>query len=118
MPLIVNELARRDLAYPVLIGGAAINRRFGRLILFLEDDGQPYAPGVFYCKDAFEGLEVVDGLVDPERRAQLVTQLLAGARAERDRPAARRRARRSGPCQNCGSGASHPAATLLWAEEH
>ena len=90
MPLIVNELARRDLAYPVLIGGAAINRRFGRRILFLEDDGQPYAPGVFYCKDAFEGLEVVEGLVDPERRAQLVTQLLAGARAERDRPAARR----------------------------
>ena len=90
MPLIVNELARRDLAYPVLIGGAAINRRFGRRILFLEDDGQPYAPGVFYCKDAFEGLEVVDGLVDPERRSQLVTQLLAGARAERDRPVARR----------------------------
>ena len=90
MPLIVNELARRDLAYPVLIGGAAINRRFGRRILFLEDDDQPYAPGVFYCKDAFEGLEVVDGLVDPERRSQLVTQLLAGARAERDRPAPRR----------------------------
>ena len=90
MPLIVNELARRDLAYPVLIGGAAINRRFGRRILFLEDDGQPYAPGVFYCKDAFEGLEVVDGLVDPLRRPQLVSQLLAGARAERDRPAVRR----------------------------
>ena len=49
MPLIVNELARRGLAYPVLIGGAAINRRFGRRILFLEDTGEPYAPGVFYC---------------------------------------------------------------------
>src|SRR5260221_5230998 len=54
MPLIVNELARRGLKYPVLIGGAAINRRFGRRILFLEDGGKPYAPGVFYCKDAFE----------------------------------------------------------------
>src|SRR5271169_4816111 len=28
MPLIVNELARRDLHFPVLIGGAAINRKF------------------------------------------------------------------------------------------
>src|SRR5690606_11097375 len=58
MPLIVNELARRGLNYPVIIGGAAINRSFGRRILFLEDTGDPYAPGVFYCKDAFEGLEV------------------------------------------------------------
>ena len=37
MPLIVNELARRGLNYPVIIGGAAINRSFGRRILFLED---------------------------------------------------------------------------------
>ena len=29
MPLIVNELARRGLRIPVLVGGAAINRRFG-----------------------------------------------------------------------------------------
>ena len=56
MPLIVNELARRKLEFPVLIGGAAINRRFGRRILKTED-GSYYAPGVFYCKDAFEGLE-------------------------------------------------------------
>ncbi len=52
MPLIINELGRRGLKYPVLIGGAAINRRFGRRILFLNDGGKPYEPGVFYCKDA------------------------------------------------------------------
>ncbi|MBI1800626.1 MAG: homocysteine S-methyltransferase family protein, partial [Chloroflexi bacterium] len=51
MPLIVNELQRRQLSFPVLIGGAAINRKFGRRILFTES-GAPYAPGVFYCKDA------------------------------------------------------------------
>ena len=33
MPLIVNELHRRNLKFPVLVGGAAINRRFGRRIL-------------------------------------------------------------------------------------
>jgi cobalamin-dependent methionine synthase I len=30
MPLCVQELDRRGLQLPVLIGGAAINRRFGR----------------------------------------------------------------------------------------
>jgi 5-methyltetrahydrofolate--homocysteine methyltransferase len=34
MPLIVNELHRRGHQIPVLVGGAAINRRFGRRILF------------------------------------------------------------------------------------
>jgi len=55
MPLIVNELHRRGLNIPVLIGGAAINRKFGRRILQTED-GSIYQAGVFYCKDAFEGL--------------------------------------------------------------
>ena len=45
MPLIVNELARRKLEYPVLVGGAAINRKFGRRILFLDDGGEPYDAG-------------------------------------------------------------------------
>jgi 5-methyltetrahydrofolate--homocysteine methyltransferase len=53
------------------VGGAAINRRFGRRILFTED-GSPYEPGVFYCKDAFEGLETIGQLVDPVRRPALV----------------------------------------------
>jgi 5-methyltetrahydrofolate--homocysteine methyltransferase len=46
MPLIVNELQRRGLSFPVLIGGAAINRRFGRRILQTES-GDLYEPGVF-----------------------------------------------------------------------
>lgn len=82
MPLIVNELARRDLEFPVLIGGAAINRRFGRRILFLEDDGIPYAPGVFYCQDAFEGLETMDQLIDPARRPALLGRITDEAYTE------------------------------------
>ncbi len=37
MPLIINELHRRGHKIPVLVGGAAINRRFGRRILQTED---------------------------------------------------------------------------------
>jgi len=88
MPLIVNELARRNLHYPVLIGGAAINRRFGQRILFLEKDAQPYDPGVFYCKDAFEGLDVMDRLTDPIKRTALVDQIVREGHGEMDKKAA------------------------------
>ncbi|HEY3311080.1 MAG TPA: methionine synthase [Anaerolineales bacterium] len=74
MPLIINELQRRGHQIPVLVGGAAINRRFGRRILFTED-GASYDPGVFYCKDAFEGLETMDQLIDPQRKPALLEQL-------------------------------------------
>jgi len=74
MPLIVNELQRRGHKIPVLIGGAAINRRFGRRILQTED-GELYEPGVFYCKDAFEGLETMDQLIDPQRKPALFEKM-------------------------------------------
>src|SRR3990170_4337261 len=85
MPIIVNELARRGLSIPVLIGGAAINRRFGRRIFFTENGG-PDPGGVFYCKDAFEGLQVMDDLREPEARAQLLAEREAEARREVGRP--------------------------------
>lgn len=94
MPLIVNELARRGLSFPVLIGGAAINRKFGRRILFLEDSDRPYEPGVFYCKDAFEGLAVMDRLIDPEARAALLEQVKLEAYAEMNKQPPTRRERR------------------------
>jgi 5-methyltetrahydrofolate--homocysteine methyltransferase len=74
MPLIVNELQRRGLKFPVLIGGAAINRRFARRIL-LTDQGTFYEPGVYYCKDAFEGLSTMDRLTDIEQRPPLLAQI-------------------------------------------
>lgn len=78
MPLIVNELARRMLTFPVLVGGAAINPRFGWRILKTEQ-GDYYPPGVFYCKDAFEGLSTMDALTDPQRKPGLLAQLKARA---------------------------------------
>ena len=94
MPLIVNELARRGLHIPVLVGGAAINRRFGSRILFLDDDGEPYEAGVFYCRDAFEGLAVVDQLLDAARHDQFLDEVFSQAYAEVNRAPRRRRASR------------------------
>jgi 5-methyltetrahydrofolate--homocysteine methyltransferase len=84
MPLIVNELQRRGLKFPVLVGGAAINRRFGRRMLFTED-GNSYEPGVFYCKDAFEGLETMGQLIDPQRKPALMEQIRKEADMEMGR---------------------------------
>src|SRR5690242_18519523 len=81
MPLCVQELDKRGMDIPVLIGGAAINRRFGRRALFVEGE-RAYEPGVFYCKDAFEGLETMDVLQndDRSRREAFVAKLLNDAR--------------------------------------
>jgi len=88
MPLIVNELHRRGHAIPVLIGGAAINRRFGRRILQTEG-GDFYEPGVFYCKDAFEGLETMDQLIDSNRKPALLEQVRKEADMELGRASAK-----------------------------
>ncbi|NJD10778.1 MAG: methionine synthase [Gemmatimonadetes bacterium] len=104
MPLCVQELHARGLAYPVLIGGAAINPSFARAASFADADRTTLYPGgVFYCKDAFEGLAAMDALLDPARRTAFVQERLDDvvdgirrreelqARARLARPAARPR---------------------------
>ena len=94
MPLAVQELHERGLEYPVLVGGAAINRDFGRRILYPkgQESDEVYEPGVFYCKDAFAGLAVMDQLVEPEKRTAARRQVpRRGAQAAREGPRARAR---------------------------
>src|SRR5262249_49655606 len=78
MPLCVQELHRRGLSFPVLVGGAAINKQYGQRILFVAEE-EPYKAGVFYCKDAFEGLETMDKLSDSAVRTAFVHQTKAEA---------------------------------------
>jgi 5-methyltetrahydrofolate--homocysteine methyltransferase len=77
MPLCIQELHEQGLRYPVLIGGAAINRKFGMRALYPggTDSEDVYEPGVFYCKDAFEGLAVMDQLVEDDARERLVARI-------------------------------------------
>jgi 5-methyltetrahydrofolate--homocysteine methyltransferase len=81
MPLAVQELHRQELPYPVLLGGAAINRKFGYRASYVNGkaDDTIYEPGVFYCKDAFEGLSVMDQLVEPDDREILITKTAQAA---------------------------------------
>ena len=102
MPICVGELHNRGLEYPVLVGGAAINRDFGRRMLYPggKESDETYEPGVFYCKDAFQGLDTMDALIDDEARQALVekvrTEAADAARQAREegrRPARDRRQR-------------------------
>jgi 5-methyltetrahydrofolate--homocysteine methyltransferase len=84
MPLCVQELDKRNLNYPVLIGGAAINRPFGYRIGFMDEERR-YSPGVYYCRDAFEGLDVMDVLTDNARRDTFIAKRHDEARRARER---------------------------------
>jgi 5-methyltetrahydrofolate--homocysteine methyltransferase len=89
MPACVQELYSQGRDVPVLIGGAAINRNFGLRILYPNGTASDeiYEPGVFYCKDAFEGLSKMDQLIDPDQRESLVAKTRDAARKLREAPA-------------------------------
>jgi 5-methyltetrahydrofolate--homocysteine methyltransferase len=76
MPACIQELHSQGLEFPVLIGGAAINRDFGLRVLYPggRESDDVYSGGVFYCKDAFEGLHKMDQIVDGEAREALVAK--------------------------------------------
>jgi 5-methyltetrahydrofolate--homocysteine methyltransferase len=88
MPACVQELHARGLDFPVLVGGAAINRNFGLRILYPGGTASDeiYEPGVFYCKDAFEGLAKMDQLIDRDAREALVAKTRDAARKLREAP--------------------------------
>ncbi len=88
MPICVQELHERKLEFPVLVGGAAINRDFGRRILYPKgkESDEVYEPGVYYCKDAFAGLATIDQLVDGDARGALVERMRSEAKTLREKP--------------------------------
>jgi 5-methyltetrahydrofolate--homocysteine methyltransferase len=86
MPICVSEQDARRLSFPIVVGGAAINREFGRRIGFLDEGARYFDPGVYYAKDAFEGLEIMDSLTaEGARRETFVSEIRAAAERARDR---------------------------------
>ncbi len=88
MPACIGELHERGHSFPVLLGGAAINRDFGRRVLYPKgrESDEIYEPGVFYCKDAFQGLDTMDALVDGDARNALVAKIRDEAETLRNKP--------------------------------
>ena len=92
MPICVQEQDSRGLQFPVLVGGAAINRDFGRRISLLDEGARFFAPGLFYAKDAFEGLQIMETLTgDAKARERFIEKAKTDAfklRESQQRPAA------------------------------
>jgi 5-methyltetrahydrofolate--homocysteine methyltransferase len=86
MPQCIAELHEQGLDFPVLIGGAAINRDFGLRALYPRgrESEEIYDPGVFYCKDAFDGLHTMDQLVSEDGRRELLSRVRGAAKRLRD----------------------------------
>ncbi len=86
MPICLEEQDARGLGFPVIVGGAAINRDFGRRIALLDEGTRFFEPGLFYARDAFEGLDLVDALTgDAPRRTELLERTKDEAMAARDK---------------------------------
>ena len=71
MKTCVQSLAGSGLNYPVLIGGAPTNKRFAKEVASLEDQSI-YKGGVFYAKDAFMGLKLMQALTSGEERKKVL----------------------------------------------
>ena len=59
-----------DIDVPILVGGAALSKRFTETKIAAEYDGP-----VIYSKDAMQGLEQANRLMDPSEREVLVQEL-------------------------------------------
>lgn len=85
MPVCVHEQDARGMRFPVLVGGAAINRDFGRRISLLDEGERFFEPGLFYAKDAFEGLQIMESLSEPASREALIERAKREAFTLRDK---------------------------------
>ncbi|RPJ30596.1 MAG: methionine synthase [Nitrosopumilales archaeon] len=64
MQFFIEKAKELDLKIPALCGGAAINSDYINRIAKVDE---VYRAGVFYCKTAFDGLNVMNKLRSPER---------------------------------------------------
>lgn len=67
MVVTAQDLRAAQIDVPLLVGGAALSRKFTENKIAPQYDGP-----VFYAKDAMEGLEIANQLVDPARRQQFI----------------------------------------------
>ncbi len=64
MAAAVHEFANRNWTIPLIIGGAAVNPAYGERIAKLPD-GSNYAGNVYYARDAFDAIKVLEGRAEP-----------------------------------------------------
>jgi 5-methyltetrahydrofolate--homocysteine methyltransferase len=72
MVVTAQDLRTAGIDAPILVGGAALTRKFTKTRISPEYDGL-----VLYAKDAMDGLDIANKLMDPEHRKRLEEELAA-----------------------------------------
>ncbi|GIP32637.1 methionine synthase [Paenibacillus sp. J2TS4] len=70
MVITAQDLKTAGIDVPILVGGAALTRKFTKTRIAPEYDGM-----VLYAKDAMDGLDIANKLSDPEQKKLLIEQL-------------------------------------------
>jgi 5-methyltetrahydrofolate--homocysteine methyltransferase len=70
MVLTAQDLKAAGIDVPILVGGAALTRKFTKTRISPEYDGL-----VLYAKDAMNGLDIANKLSNPEQRQKLIDEL-------------------------------------------
>jgi 5-methyltetrahydrofolate--homocysteine methyltransferase len=76
MVVTAEDLMTAGIDAPILVGGAALSKRFTDTRI-----APAYGGPVIYCGDAMQGLDVIQKLVDPERSTALI-EAHVGARSD------------------------------------
>jgi 5-methyltetrahydrofolate--homocysteine methyltransferase len=77
----LEELNRRNLQYQVVLGGAALTRKFVEV-----DLRHLYKGKVFYANDAFDGLRIMEELTNPKTEKKLTKGYEGGGAPTPSRP--------------------------------
>ena len=70
MVITAQDLRDAGIDVPILVGGAALTRKFTKTRIAPEYEGL-----VLYAKDAMDGLDIANRLSDPEQRKRLIQEL-------------------------------------------
>jgi 5-methyltetrahydrofolate--homocysteine methyltransferase len=70
MVITAQDLKNAGIDVPILVGGAALTRKFTK-----ERIGPEYDGLVLYAKDAMNGLDIANQLGDPEQRERLIVEM-------------------------------------------
>ncbi|MBD3379137.1 MAG: methionine synthase, partial [Candidatus Omnitrophica bacterium] len=91
MKTCVQAMHEAGMDQPVIIGGAPVNERYAREVSVLKDKSL-YRGGVFYARDAFTGLKIMQSLKDPEAlRSYAPGEDKAVGKLERQAPGVRKK---------------------------
>jgi len=108
MVITAGDLKDAGIRVPILVGGAALSDKFTRLKI-----APAYGEAVCYARDAMTGLRLMNGIMDPATRAQVLsehTHAEAAPEQAAPEPAAPRNEARSGKVR---TGIPIPAAPYL-----